>query len=263
MAFWVTYDHAGKLILANLVWSAAIGVPAFLAWAAWATGDPAIRLVIGIPTTLAAFVVALPVTTIGLAEMVKELIDTRDGSVWTMFRGIGRYWCRAIGLGVLFFVAVCSLATSAWFYAERLKDTAPWAGFAISAVAVWGLVFVALMSLLTAPAVVQKKAHIRETLRLTAALVIDNPLFVIGLAIQLVFITIICVFVPILLLIYGAAIVVVASSAYEMLARKYAARDQQAGHVASRPTAKKEIFNDEDDDYLNRGFRDFLFPWKG
>jgi hypothetical protein len=42
-----------------------------------------------------------------------------------------------------------------------------------------------------------------------------------------------------------------------MLARKYASTD--AGDPASPPP----YLSDDEDDYLNRGFRDFLFPWKG
>jgi len=58
------------------------------------------------------------------------------------------------------------------------------------------------------------------------------------------------VMLPVFFGLYGALCVVLSSCAYEMLHRKYA-----AGEAAPR--------KDEDDDYLNRGFRDFLFPWKG
>ena len=52
---------------------------------------------------------------------------------------------------------------------------------------------------------------------------------------------------PLFIFIYGGAVLVLLSSAYELLSRKY-------DHIAS---------NDAADDYLNRGLRDFLFPWKG
>jgi hypothetical protein len=62
---------------------------------------------------------------------------------------------------------------------------------------------------------------------------------------------------------------VLATSAYEMLARKYAALEahqaaEAAGAVPAAALSKADqIREDAKDDYLNRGFRDFLFPWKG
>lgn len=265
MAFWVTYDHIGKLIVANLVWSVVVLVPGVLAWAAFRVNDPLLRLVVGVPMTVLTFSVTLPVATVGLAEMVKELIDKRDGSVRTMFTGMRRHFRRAATTGFVFFLAMASLGTSTWFYASRLRETAPWLGYCVSALAFWGLVFLCLMGVVIPPAIVQKKATVPETVKLSALLVMDNPFFVVGVALQLVFLTAISAFTP-LLFVYGALAVTLISSAYEMLARKYAGIEQskaaQESASAGHP-AKKLVLNDDEDDYLNRGFRDFLFPWKG
>ncbi|MDX9973114.1 MAG: hypothetical protein RBU21_09000, partial [FCB group bacterium] len=125
----------------------------------------------------------------------------------------------------------------------------PWLGFGLSALAAWALVFALLTALMVVPALVQKKERALATVKLAAALVLANPFFALGLAVQVLGFTLVAVVVtPLLPLLYGSVVVVLVSSAYEMLARKYAA-----------PGAPP----DEDDDYLNRGFRDFLFPWKG
>jgi hypothetical protein len=56
---------------------------------------------------------------------------------------------------------------------------------------------------------------------------------------------------PLFFLGYGVVLMAIVSSAYELLARTYAARD------GAPPV------DDAHDDYLNRGFRDLIFPWKG
>jgi uncharacterized membrane protein YesL len=253
MAFWVCYDHLGKLMLANVVWAVLVALPGSMALAALFSGDPAFLVVIGVPATWLTLGVALPVASAGIAHMAKELIETRDGSVATFFAGMRRYGMRAAVLGTGYLALFVVVLIAAWFYAVRGLPGVPWLGFILSALAVWALVFIVLSALMAIPALVQKKAGPWATFKLAGALVLANPVMAIGLAIQLAAITFICgVAAPLFFFLYGSAVVVLLSSAYEMLARKYAA---QADPDAPPP-------DDEDDDYLNRGFRDFLFPWK-
>lgn len=268
MAFWVTYDHLGKLILANLAWSLVLVAPVVFGAVALKTGDPGIVLVIGVPMFILAFGVLLPVMSAGLAHMVKQLIDTRDGSLRDLFEGMRLYWKPSVGVGFFFIVAATCLPVSVWFYAAKLRAAAPLAGYAISALALWCLAFVGLMALLVMPALVQKKAGLADTLKLTAVLVVDNPVFCIGLAIQMLgLVAISLVFSPLIFFLSGSVAVVLVSSAYEMLARKYAAQRANAGggegHIRAMGRGEGVMFDDDQDDYLNRGFRDFLFPWKG
>ena len=269
MAFWVMYDHLGKLILANLVWSLSILLPGAVCMAAILTGDRGLLLFVGAPSAFLTLAVVMPVMTVGLAHMAKELIDTRDGSVMDMFRGIRLYWRRAIGVGVAYGIAVVCLLVSAWFYPVKLQDSARWLGYGIGAVALWGLLFLGLTAMLVLPALVQKRAGFRETLRLTALLVLDNPLFCAGLALQMVVLAGLSIVPPVLVFVSGSAGVVLVSSAYEMLARRYVLIEINAGRAAANDkhlnvVSKDGMFvvDEETDDYLNRGFRDFLFPWK-
>jgi hypothetical protein len=265
MAFWVTYDHLGKLILASLIWVMPVALAGFLGWAAFYTGDTGTQLVVGVPALVLGFGIILPVLSAGLAHMVKELIDTRDGSLGTLFSGVRLYWRRAASLGCVYAVVSVCLVTSAWFYATKLRDTAPWLGYGIAGLAVWCLLFTLLTGVLVIPTLVQKKASVAETLKLTALLVLDNPLFAMGLAFQVVAVTALALVVaPVFFFLYGAMVLAMVTSAYEMLARKYAALDQLAhGPAAERAGAPLTDDADEKDEYLNRGFRDFLFPWKG
>jgi uncharacterized membrane protein YesL len=261
MAFWVAYDHIGKLILANILWFLAFAVPGSVGLTGLTAGDGFIRVLVGIPLTLLSAGVILPVMTAGLAHMVKVLIDRRDGALSDMFRGIGLYWKQATGAGILYLFVVVSFATSAWFYATRLRDSLPWLGYGISAVAAWAFLFALLAGLLLMPALVQKKSGALGSLKLAALLVLANPLFAIGLGIQFAAWTLLSLVVaPLAPLLYGSLAVVLVSSAYEMLARKYAAAE--AG-PDDRPQKGGWPPKDEEDDYLNRGFRDAIFPWKG
>lgn len=263
MAFWVTYDHLGKLILANIVWFMVFAVPGSLGLTALGSGDRGLQIFIGLPLVVLAVGVLLPVVTAGLAHMVKVLIDTRDGAIGDLFRGIRLYGWRAAGIGLASLALVAALSTSAWFYAIRLGASVPWLGYAISAGALWCLLFLLLADLMVMPALVQKKAGVWTSLKLAGLLVLANPFFIIGLAIQFTIFTAvslaICAVVPIL---YGSVAVVLVSSAYEMLARKYAGVDAAEALAPGAP-ARRWPPKDEEDDYLNRGLRDAIFPWKG
>ena len=273
----MTYDHLGKLILANLVWSLALILPGVLGLAALNSGEPTLGLMIGVPMALLVLGALLPVMSAGLAHMAKELIDTRDGSLRDLFAGIRLYWRRAIGVGFSFVLATVTLSVSVWFYATKLRDVAPWVGYAISGLALWCLAFVMLMAMLVLPALVQKKAPLVATLKLSALLVVDNPLFCIGLAIQFIALAGLSLIPPVFFLFSGSLAMVLASSAYEELARKYARLgaakrgEDTAGaelglgkaHLRGPSRQDPLLADEEEDDYLNRGFRDFLFPWKG
>jgi len=268
MAFWVFYDHLGKLVFINLLWSLAILFPGWLALSALLSENPLARLVVGAPLAILTVGVIVPIGAAGLAHLTKSLIETRDGTVSDFWVGVRRYWGRAAGLGLLFTLATCSLATSVWFYAQTLGKSVSWLGYGISGLAAWCLILELLVSLLAIPALVQKNSGLVETVKLAGLLVLDNPLFVAGLAGQILALSAMIILPPVFFLAYGSVVVVLATSAYEMLARKYAAIDarklaESAGTPLPMAGKAEQIKEDAQDDYLNRGFRDFLFPWKG
>jgi uncharacterized membrane protein YesL len=274
MAFWVTYDHLGKLVLANLICVAAIGLPilgtSLLLSVCFGDAEqatpPILALVVALGTLILLLGVVLPSLTAGLAHMVKVLIERKDGSLGDFFAGIRLHWLRATGIGFTFLLAAACFATSSWFYAGWLKDSVPWLGYALSAAALWCLAMLAVMSILVGPTLVQKKGGVWATMKLTALLILANPLLSLGITLQVIAITAVSLIIPPLaLLLYGSVVVVLASSAYELLSRKYLAMDQSAEGEEASPSGRRApvIDDDEDDDYLNRGFRDFLFPWKG
>jgi len=272
MAFWVVYDHLGKLVLANLAWAATAAPLLLAALAAFLSGDPALILFLGLPALVLSLGVVAPIYAAGIAHFAKVMIDTSDASFADLGRGIKLYWRRAVGIGLVYLTAVAVLLVSAWFYAARLGAAAPWVGYGISALAVWCLALATLTLPLAFPALVQKKSGVRATLKLTVLLVLDNPLFCAGLLVYFVLLGALSIIIlPFAAFFSGAVAMVLGSTAYEMLARKYAAIEREKNDAGSEPAGRegavisrggKLVFDDSKEDYLNRGFRDFWFPWK-
>jgi len=261
MAFWVTYDHLGKLLLLNFLCALVLVMPLGMASAALATGDALLMLPVVLPLALLAFCVALPVACAGMAHFMKILIEKRDANLSDFFWGVRRYALRAVGVATVFLAALACLITSAWFYAAQLGATLPWLGYALSALALWCLIFAGMASLLVMPALVQKNAGVFATWKLCMLLVLDNPFFCIGLTLYMALFSAFCLLPPIFICFSIAPMMALSASAYEMLSRKYAA--VAAAHASGVATGAANFnFRDEEDDYLNRGIRDFLFPWK-
>jgi len=281
MALWVTYDHLGKILVVSMVWAVGTIFPAALGILGAASGQPGARL-IGWPLLLGALMVGLPVISAGIASMVKEIIETREGSMRTFVAGMGAHWRRATALGGVYTIAVVALLTSVWFYATRLQDSVPWLGMSLSILAGWLLLFTVLSAFYAIPALVQRKLAVFGTLRLAAGLVLDNSIFTVGLLVATALYTVLAVFfTPLVFFFYGGVVVVIATSAYEVLARKYAILEhlEREGYdeAARRRAISRrrwivregeaqdplaDVWRDEQDDFLNRGMRDFFFPWK-
>ncbi len=249
MTFWLVHDHLALLIAVNLVWAAAAGIPGSIAAAA---------LLLEPPAWFAAFVFAglafgagHAVCTASIAHVAKQCIECRDSSWHDLAAGVRMYALRAIGLGCLLYLVMVCLGISIWFYPARLGEAYPALAYALAALAFWALVFVQLCGPYVFPALVQKRKGPLATLKLSAAIVLARPVFSVLLALQAAGIFVLGIAMPpAMIFLCGSVAAVMASAAYELLARDIA-RGQG-----------RDIPPDEDDDYLNRGLRDFLFPWK-
>ena len=275
MAFWVGYDHLGKLMIASAIWFVCWLPLCVLSFAAFCVPDRSVSVFLGVPLAILGVCVGLPVATAGLAHMVKELIDTRDGSIRTMFEGIRLYSRRAVGLGFFYGFLLSCLGVNVWFYAVKFGSTFLVLAYGISGIALWLLFFCILTGVVVFPTLVQKKSGVFATFRLAALLTLDNFFLVLVVMLHVLALTVLgAVVFPFLVFGYGAALAVLTGSFYEILSRKYAAIEvlsSSSSGVKLSPITKRRFtredyetfFHDEQDDYLNRGFRDFLFPWKG
>lgn len=261
MAFWVAYDHLGGLLAANLVSFAMVFGPFAAVMAAGRAMDNRMffaALILSALFGLHAAAVAMA----GLAAMVRELIETRDGSVGRFFSGMRRFAFRAAVLAAMYGIVSTFLLTSLWFYGVRLSASFPLAGYGLGVLAFWVQLFVLLTVPAAFPALVNRDAGPVQALKLAVFLVLDNPLYYAGVSLHLLVLAVFCLMAPPLLVCFSfAPAAVFAGAAYEMQSRKYAVIRAAGGAGASAKGLKIE-FNDANDDYLNRGFQDLVFPWK-
>jgi hypothetical protein len=208
------------------------------------------------------FIVVLPALYAGLLFMIKELIEKHDGSLKTMIAGIIRFGARAVLISIFYFVSGLCLLISMVYYGIVSHGVFPFGFLVVGVAAFWALVFLVLTAIAVFPVLVNKDAGIVETIRTACLLVLDNPVFFAGLALSLAFVIAFSIMPPVAMFAAVAFFAAIVGSAYEMLARKYAALQDQPA-MPDGPKKKIAIdFGDGNDEYLSRGLRDFLFPWK-
>lgn len=262
MAFWVSFDHLGKLLLANLLCAFIVLVPVVLAHAAFMTGESSIVLFVSLPLLIVALLISFPLAQAGLVFMTRELIEHRDGEFVLFFRGMRLYALKMIGVVSFYLAAVLCLCASIFFYGYRIGKWAPLMGYSLSALALWLLLFVIMSFVFAAPAVVYKNSGVLGAIKLSSILLLDNPLFAVGLFMNMLLFIGLSLMPPVLLLFSFAPLVVLQCSAYEILSRKYRAVQANGAPGSAKVKVADIDFGDDDDEYLCRGLRDLLFPWK-
>jgi len=251
MAFWVAYDHLGRLIVANL----AILPPLVLVAtsAQMVTAPPTIVLhAVGI-LAFAAGLGCAAAAAAGMAAMLRTAIETRDTTLAEFVNGVRAFGLRAALLTLGLLTVAAMLVVSVYFYAFRAPEALGIAGFGLAAGALWALLFLALAGQWAIPALVQKRGSIRDALRISILLVLDNPFYSLSVALVGGALAAAAVAPPFLIVFSLAPVMVVQMCAYERLARKY---------EDNLPPVGGPVFGDGRDDYLNRGIRDLVFPWK-
>ncbi len=260
MAFWVAYDHLLKLMLINLLCILLLTPVGVFFYGAIISEDSPPFILGAVLAFGVIFGILLPIMMSGLAFMTKEIIETREGFVGSFFLGIRRFALRAIMIGLVTTGSIGALLVSAMLYVDIFSESYPLLGFTFAAFALWGAAFVALTAMYSPVTLVQKGAGVIETVKLSALLVVGNLKQTLGLALVCFIIGIASLAPPVLFLFSLAPLVVVVSSGYEMMSRRYdGLASENADDLLRRPTI---LYNDEEDDFLNRGARDFFYPWK-
>lgn len=251
MAFWVYYDHLGKFLLLNLLCSLVLLAPLWIGGVALLAADPALAMLVGLPAYFLLAGVLLPLMLTGMLALARQIIDERTGELRDFVRGIRQGAGRAIAMGMGYALVSVCLLTSVWFYAGKVGAVVPWAGYGLSAAAGWAL----LLTVPTAPwaftALVFRRCGVRGALRLAAGLALGQPGLSLAVCGATLALTALALAPPVFLLFSVAPAAILWASAYEMLARHYAV-------AGGQPIE----WNDANDDLLNRGWRDLLFPWK-
>lgn len=253
MAFWVSFDHLGKLVLANLLTMLAALAPLSAVFALGRDLDGPVFLALLAGAAVAGVLLAAAGLA-GMTAMLRVLIETRDGSLALFFDGLRRHGLQSALLALAALFAAACLAVSAWYYTARFGAAHPVLGYGLGAMALWGGALLGLALLALTPALVFRSAGMAAAVKLAVLLVLANPLFYAGVAAHALLLAALALLTPPVLMLFSLApLAALTASAYEMLDRKYA---------RARGGGEKIDFDDENDDYLNRGLRDLIFPWK-
>jgi uncharacterized membrane protein YesL len=213
---WATYDHIGLLVLANLLW---------------------ILLVLPVVTA--------PAATAGLFYLAREVSRGGAPDLRVYLRGFRKWFGPALRLGILELAAGVVLWVNIDFY-SHLRGPASIPGMVLSAVMVWLAAFFLLMHVHLFPLLVAGERRLRTLLRKSALLTLDNLGFTIGIAVQSLALTALCVVTGAgLVLINGSALAMLLTTGHHELLRKY----------SDDPSLPPEMIE-------NRSFRDLWRPWE-
>ena len=246
MAFWVTYDHLGTLVIWN-----ALGIGLLVALGILSASLPGY---LGLPVLAADVAIVLPALLAVLGHVGRNLIERREAGLSTLVEG-ARFALPGAVVGLEFSALIALSLLGVYYYLVVIGRPTPIYGYALAAVCFWAAVCFAAAYFFALPAVAQRRAGALAAVKTGFLLAVDNPLFTAAMLLHAGALLALALMPPVLLLFSFAPLAMLQSAAYEILARKYAAPLVNGKRVID--------YRDAEDDLLNRGLRDFFFPWKG
>jgi uncharacterized membrane protein YesL len=192
------YDHIGLLVLANLLWVA-----------------------------LCLPVVTAPASTAGLFTLARRVARGEDVSLKDFFRGFRERFFPAFKLGVVDLGALLILWINIDFY-SHLRGGATIPGMVLAAAMIWVAAFYWLMHAHLVPLLVGGESSLRQLLRKSALLTLDNLAFTIGITVQAVSLSVLCLITGAgLVLLNGSAVAVLLTAGHEEVLRRYHPTDEE------------------------------------
>ena len=251
--FWNTYDHIGRLILLNLLWTAFFPLPTYLAyWLLPLSGQ------LRIGATLLVGVLTHSFATTGVFAATADIVDYRKFTLKQFFTsGLDLYF-RSLALTILF-LGVCYLNfTSITFYLA-LEGPAGILGFFLVGAQVWIVLFVLVMRIYLMPLLVKKRWGVFKTVKWSAILVVLKP----GLGL-IMMLQALAAAVIIGITIIGAIVILMSALSVFLntTLREILKELEQSDEPRKKPTSWKDIFEEERArDEEPRTFKDLLHPW--
>jgi uncharacterized membrane protein YesL len=251
--FWNTYDHIGRLILLNLLWTAFFPLPTYLVyWLLPAGGQMkvAAAVLVGIVTHSFA--------TTGVFAATADIVDYRVFTLKRFFSGGREFYLRALGITVLS-VLVCYLNYVSITFYLALEGPAGILGFFLVGVQVWIVLFVLAMRVYLMPLLVRKKWGVLKTIKWSAILVVLKPGFSLLIMLQVVGAAVIIG----ITIIGGIVVLMSLVSVFLNTNLREILKDLEASdEPEKKPTSWKEIFEEEKRrDEEPRTMKDILKPW--
>jgi uncharacterized membrane protein YesL len=214
---WNSYDHIGLLVVANLVWLA-----------------------------LCLPVITAPAATAGLFHLARRIADHEPASLRDFFEGLREHFFPALRAGALTLAVAIVLWVNIDFY-SHLGGRATLPGMLLAALMIWVGAFVLLMHAHVFPLIVGGERSTRAVVRKSALLTLDNPGFTIGITVQALSVTALCVITCAgLVLALGSLLAVLLTTGHRELLKKYFPESDAAREPEE-----------------TRTLRDAVRPWEG
>ena len=212
---WNTFDHLGLLVVANLIW---VG--------------------------LCLPVVTAPASTAALFHLGRKIAAGEEVTVRDFLVGFRVHFVPSLKAGAFTLTAGVVVWANVDFYSQfGGRATVP--GMLLAATMVWVGAFVALMHVHVLSLIVHGERSLRAVLRKSALLVLDNPVFTVGIAVQALSVAVLCIVTGAgLVLALGSFLAVLLTTGHRELLKKYFPDSPEASEAA-------EI----------RVFRDLVKPW--
>ena len=254
-SFWISYDHLGKLIMANVIWFC-LSFGAIIAVASIARylgPSPRPRSLI-LAGGLAVSLVTVPSASAGMFHFTSLLVRRKEAGIRDMFRGIRRYFRKSILLALLAVVAWILLLANIAFYWKVIGPKNFWLAAILGGITIWMFAFYNVMLVYFSPLLVQRNVGVLSTFRVAALLTLDNVRLSFGLYVSVLTIILLSCFtgVGMIFLVAGLSGVIV-NVGYRQLVRRYEQREREKAGL--EPLEEEEA-------YANRGLRDILKPWE-
>ncbi len=190
--FWLSYDHIGLLILANLLW-----------------------ILLSLP------IVTAPAATAGLFHLTARITRREDASLRDLITGFRLFFRPALVIGLVDTAIAIILWINIDFY-SHLGGRASIPGMLFAGLIIWATTFWILIHAHLFPLLIDGERSVRSLFRKSAILTLHNPAFTIGITIQNISVTVICAMTGIgLLAIAGGLTAVLLTTGHRSLLSRY------------------------------------------
>lgn len=212
---WNAYDHLGLLVLSNLIWIA-----------------------------LCLPVVTAPAATAALFHLGRRIADGERATVSDYFAGFREHFVPSLKVAAFTLAAAIAVWVNVDFY-SRLGGRAALPGMLLAAVILWIGAFVVLTHVHLLPLIAHGERGLRNALRKSALLVLDNPGFSIGIAVQAISVAVLCLVTGAgLVLALGSFLALLLATGHRELLKKYSPDSSEASESEE-----------------SRTLRDLVKPW--
>jgi len=261
-SFWNVYDHLGRCILLNLLWSLFslpwLGLTFLLLSIGW-TQIAAGRFLLGCMVAAVSVqqLIISPISA-GLWTVTARWAHYQSAAVREFFPAVKKFFGRGIVLWLLFTLVALLLAVNASFYRHLPGKFAILGAFAAGLMG-WAHLFLCLVQIYVFPLLVQQDLSIKKSLRRSASVVLDNVWYTLLLWVLTTVVLLIGLISMAGLLFISVGLVgVIANTGLREILKKY-----EPEKKADKPRTWAEVREAEKKaDEESRGWRDLWRPWE-